>query len=44
MRIKKAYSKITIAEIIQRGYEDVVTRLSSIGAEISEKIDQQADK
>ena len=32
------------AEIIQRGYEDVVTRLSSIGAEISEKIDQQADK
>lgn len=27
------------AEIIQRGYENVATRLSSIGAEISEKID-----
>ena len=32
------------AEIIQRGYEDVATRLASIGAEISEEMDQETDR
>ncbi len=40
----EGFTIIEHAEIIQRGYEDVATRLASIGAEISEKMDQEADR